>query len=259
MDQYKNFKKECALEITQMASDADFATLSREWFLKASMYRYSYHFEWCGRPIIQYPQDIVLMQELIWSLKPDLIIETGIAHGGSLIFSASMMALLDYCDFSGSQSKFDPKLSKRKVIGIDIDLKDHNKAALLDHPLSHLIEVIEGSSVSSKVIAHVRAVAEKYQRILICLDSNHSHNHVLAELNAYASLTTVGSYCVVFDTVVEEMPNTLIGDRPWGRGNSPKTAVKEFLRDHPNFIIDKEIEQKLLVTVAPDGFLKRLA
>ena len=221
--------------------------------------QYSYNFSWQGRPIIQYPQDMAAMQELIWEIKPDLIIETGIAHGGSLVFSASMLALLDMCDAIESGKSINPKVSNRKVLGIDIDIRAHNRAAIEAHPMASRIQLIQGSSIAADIIAQVHAVAAKYSRVLVCLDSNHTHDHVLAELNAYAPLTSAGSYCVVFDTVVEDLPKEMFPDRPWGPGNNPKTAVWEYLKTHPEFQIDKSIQDKLLITVAPDGYLKRIA
>jgi cephalosporin hydroxylase len=228
-------------------------------FMKSSFGpQYSYNFSWLGRPIIQYPQDIIAMQEIIWAVQPDLIIETGIAHGGSLIFSASMLSMLDLSEAIESGSQLDPKISKRKVLGIDIDIRAHNRAAIEAHPMASRIQMIQGSSIAPETVQQVRAVASGYQRILVCLDSNHTHEHVLAELEAYAHLTSVGSYCVVFDTIVEDMPADMFTDRPWGPGNSPKNAVWEYLKVHPEFVIDKNIEHKLLITVAPDGFLKRI-
>ena len=221
--------------------------------------KYSYNFSWQGRPIIQYPQDMVAMQELIWSIKPDLIIETGIAHGGSLIFSASMLALLDMCDAIEAGEKLDPKVSRRKMLGIDIDIRAHNRAAIEAHPMASRIQMIQGSSIAPEIIAEVHAVAANYSRILVCLDSNHTHDHVLAELQAYAPLASKDSYCVVFDTIVEDMPKEMYPDRPWGPGDNPKTAVWEYLKTHPEFQIDKNIDSKLLITVAPEGYLKRVS
>lgn len=220
--------------------------------------QYSYNFTSLGRPIIQYPQDMVAMQELIWKLKPDLIIETGIAHGGSLIMSASMLALLDMSEAIETGAVLDPKKSKRKVLGLDIDIRQHNREAIEAHPMSSRIQMIQGSSIAPEVIEQVKAVAKNYQRVLVCLDSNHTHDHVLAELEAYAPLTSVGSYCVVFDTIVEEMPKAMFPHRPWGPGDNPKTAVWEYLKTHSEFEIDKSIDHKLLISVAPDGYLKRV-
>ena len=219
--------------------------------------KYSYNFGWLGRPIIQYPQDIVAMQELIWKVKPDLIIETGIAHGGSLIFSASMLALLDYCDAVEQGTVLDPTTSRRRVLGLDIDIRAHNRAAIEAHPMAHRIDMIQGSSIAPEIVAQVHAVARDCPRVLVCLDSNHTHEHVLAELNAYAPLATPGSYCVVFDTIIDDLPADMFPDRPWGPGDNPKTAVCEYLKTHPEFEIDQAIDHKLLISVAPHGYLRR--
>lgn len=239
-------------------NDAGAKDLFRQFLTQTAKYSYTYRFNALGRPIIQFPQDMVAMQELIWAIKPDLIIETGIAHGGSLVLSASMLALLDVCEAIEFGQMLDPKVSRRKVLGIDIDIRPHNRTAIEAHPMASRIEMIQGSSIAEDVIAHVHNFAMNYSRILVCLDSNHTHEHVLAELQAYAPLTSSGSYCVVFDTAVEDMPKEMFPDRPWGPGDNPKTAVWEYLQSHPEFVIDKEIEEKLLITVAPDGYLKRL-
>lgn len=258
MEYYDQFKQECQHEIELMGDDKELSKLSTKWANHANTRKYSYHFEWQGRPIIQFPQDMVAMQELIWSIKPDLIIETGIAHGGSLIFSASMLALLDMCDAIEAEKTLDPKISRRKVLGIDIDIRAHNRAAIEAHPMASRIQMIQGSSIAPDIIKQVHAVAASYSRVLVCLDSNHTHDHALAELEAYASLTSKGSYCVVFDTVIEDMPKEMFPDRPWGPGNNPKTAVWEYLKSHPEFEIDKQIDHKLLISVAPDGYLKKV-
>jgi len=215
--------------------------------------KYSYCFDWLERPIIQYPQDIVAFQELVSAVKPNLIIETGIAHGGSLVLSASMLCLLDVME------GLDPRQSPRKVVGVDIDIRPHNRQALDEHPLRFKMELIEGSSIGSETIKKVRSHADGFNRVLVSLDSNHTHEHVLAELNAYADLVSVGSYCIVFDTVVEDLPPGSFPDRPWDVGNNPKTAVHEWLKTHPEFKIDKDIDNKLLISVAPDGYLRRIA
>lgn len=259
MSQHMKFKREYTeQEINIQGRDALLTAATQVWFNKANAYKYSYHFEWLGRPIIQYPQDIVAMQELIWQVKPDLIIETGIAHGGSLIFSASMLTLLDVCEAIEAGEPYDPAASRRKVVGIDIDIRPHNRAAIEAHPMHKRIQMIEGSSIDPQVVAEVHAIARNHQRTLVCLDSNHTHDHVLAELQAYAPLVSFGSYCVVFDTIIEDMPAGSFPDRPWDKGNNPKTAVWAFLKNHPEFEIDKSIQHKLLITVAPDGYLKRI-
>ena len=210
--------------------------------------KYAYNFFWLGVPIIQAPQDLQALQEIIWEVKPDLIIETGIAYGGSLIFSASMLAILEVCG----------EIEKGDVLGIDIDIRPHNKEAILAHPLSKKIKMLEGSSIDDEIIARVREFAKDKKRVLVCLDSNHTHEHVLAELRAYAPLVSIGSYCIVGDTGIEDLPVGMTSDRPWGKGNNPKTAVWEFLKENHNFEIDKIIESKLILTGSPDGFLKRV-
>ena len=252
------FKAKRSEQIQKLGENEAIAELTNSWMNAANQLKYSYHYEWQGRPIIQYPQDIVAMQELIWEVKPDLIIETGIAHGGSLVFSASMLALLDITDAIESGSNLNPRKTKRKVLGIDIDIRAHNREAIEAHPMSSHIHMIQGSSIACNVIDQVKDIAKNYERVLVCLDSKHTHDHVLAELKAYAPLTSVSSYCVVFDTIIEDMPADMFPSRPWSRGNNPKTAVWEYLKNHPEFKVDKDIQHKLLVTVAPDGYLKRI-
>jgi len=249
MSEYEKFKRECADEIARMGDDTELAAATRSWMDRANRAKYSYHFEWMGRPVIQYPQDVLALQEIIWSVKPDLIIETGIAHGGSLILSASMLELNAIS--GGPQDA--------QVLGIDIDIRAHNRAAIEAHPLARRISMIEGSSVAPEVVSEVKAKAAGKRSVLVILDSNHTHDHVIAELESYAGLTTVGSYCIVFDTVIEDMSEDAFSDRPWGRGNNAKTAVWDFLKRHPEFEIDKSIQHKLLITVAPDGYLKRVS
>lgn len=258
MNPAEQFKTERNNRISDYAVDTPFLQLSRQWLEMSMGRKYVYNFEWLGRPIIQYPSDMVAIQELIWKVKPDLIIETGIAHGGSLVLSASMLALLDMCDAIEKGVSIDPRRSNRKVIGIDIDIRAHNRAAIESHPLASRIQMVEGSSIASETIARVRMEAEKYHHIFVCLDSMHTHEHVMAELDAYATLVTPLSYCVVFDTFVEDMPPHFFPDRPWDVANNPKTAVRQWIMDHPEFQIDRSIESKLMVTVAPEGFLKRM-
>ena len=210
--------------------------------------KYSYNFSWLGRPIIQYPQDIVAMQELIWLVQPDLIIETGIAHGGSVIFHASMLELNATCGGPGDA----------QVLAIDIDIRDANRRAIEAHPMFRRVSMIEGSSVDPSVTTQVTNAAKSKECVLVVLDSNHTHEHVLAELTAYAPLTSVGSYCVVFDTIIDELPADAFPDRPWGPGNNPRTAVNEYLASHPEFEIDEGIDDRLLISVAPGGYLKRI-
>lgn len=263
------FREESERRIEAMSKDAQLQADAHSLRLSSIAAMYSYNFFWLGRPIIQYPQDICALQEIIWRIRPDLIVETGIAHGGSLILSASMLALLDYCDAMESGVPLDPNACKRRVLGIDIDIRPHNRSAIEGHPMAHRIDLIEGSSISPGVIEAVRKAAARHERVMVVLDSNHTHDHVLAELEAYAPLVTRGSYCVVFDTIVEDLPGSLIRDRPWSKGNNPKTAVAEFIRliesegrtaadGKPlQLAIDARLEQKLLLTVAPNGYLQR--
>lgn len=265
-----DFERERSESISRYSSDQDLQkakALFRDESIRA---RYSYNFDWMGRPIIQYPQDIVAMQEIIWQVKPDLIIETGIAHGGSIIFSASMMAMLEYSEAAATGHKPVVVTSKRKVLAVDIDIRAHNRAAVEAHPMFDRIDLIEGSSIDQSTISEVRKYAESFNNILVVLDSNHTHDHVLAELEAYAPLTSSGSYCVVFDTIIEDLPESFFEDRPWGVGDNAKTAVFEFLETNSGrkregvdgkplkFEIDETIHDKLLITAAPSGYLKRL-
>lgn len=270
MDPLEKFRADVQDNIDKLSQDHDLHALSRVWSDYSAAYNYIYNFSWLGVPIIQLPPDIVAMQELIWLVKPDLIIETGIAWGGSLIMSASMLALLDHCDALASGQLLDPARPKRRVLGVDIDIRAHNRAAIDAHPMANRIDMIQGSSISPSVIASVHERAKGSRCILVCLDSDHTHKHVLAELNAYAPLVTRGSYCVVFDTLIEDrLPGSFPG-RAWDKGNNPKTAVWEYLRQLKeegrtaadgsplNLETDKSIEHKLLITVAPDGYLKRV-
>lgn len=264
------FRKECEKNIQEMGADKELFKRSIDWNIHTAKYKYTYNFSVLGRPIIQFPQDMVQLQELIWQVKPDLIIETGIAHGGSLILSASALAMIDYCQAVEAGQTLDPKHSKRRVLGIDIDIRQHNRDAIQAHPMSHRIDMIQGSSIDKEVIKQVHNIASQHEKIMIILDSNHTHDHVLAELRAYAPLTSRDSFCIVFDTVVEDLPDDLFPDRPWGKGNNPKTAVWQYMRELSEspvlgvdgnkleFNISKEIENKLLITVAPDGYLYRI-
>lgn len=242
------FEKEVIQNIQSLGKDKELQYLTREWLCKSGKHNYVYNFSWLGRPIIQLPQDIVAMQELIWSVKPELIIETGIAHGGSIVFSASMLSLLEKCDY----------IEKALVVAIDIDIRDSNRVEIEKHPLCSLVKMIQGSSVDAEIIQLVKYMAMGYKRVMVCLDSNHTHDHVLQELHAYAPLVSLGSYCVVFDTCIEDTPDEFYSDRPWCKGNNPKTAVWEYLKTNNDFIIDKSIENKLLITSAPDGYLKKV-
>src|SRR3989338_4349991 len=252
-----NHQNQIMTNINQLASDVDLRKKSLTWVHDTAKYKYSYNFSWLGRPIIQYPQDVVAMQEIIWQVQPDLIIETGIAHGGSLIFSASMLELIAICN----------GVEGGAVLGIDIEIRPHNRKAIEEHPMYKRICMIEGSSIAPEVIAQVKEKAKGKKRILVCLDSNHTHAHVLAELEAYAPLVAVGSYCVVFDTLIEDLPDGMYPERSWGKGDNPKSAVAAYLSElesawkrnpsaQPVFSADGEMDNKLLISVAGGGYLK---
>lgn len=257
MTPQEQFAAERAQRLQEYQSDTAFQGLSRQWLKESMERKYVYNFDWMGRPIIQYPQDMVGVQELIWQVRPDLIIETGIAHGGSLILSASLLAMLDMCDAIESGATINPRHSQRKVIGIDIDIREHNRAAIEAHPMASRIQMFQGSSIDPDLVAQVKEAAKGFKTVMVFLDSMHSHAHVLGELDAYAPLVTPGSYCVVFDTYVEDMPAKFFPDRPWDVGDNPKTATRQWMVSHPEFMVDRDIESKLMVTVTPEGFLRR--
>ena len=251
-DIYKPFLEEITASIENQGGNESIKKSANEFLEKSIESRYSYNFTWLGRPIIQYPQDILAFQEIVFRVKPDLIIETGIAHGGSLILSASILNLLD------QQENIERTNSKRKVLGIDIDIRSHNKKALENHFLYDYIHLIEGSSISKLVSEKVAEFSYGYKNILVCLDSNHSHKHVLEELKIYSKLTSINSYCIVFDTLCENLPEGMIKNRPWGKGDNPMTAVDEFLSTNSSFTQDQSIDNKLLISANPKGYLKRV-
>ena len=270
MDPVEDFRQRVDRNIKGIGADRDFLGLSNIWIRESIRHEYAQNFTWLGRPIIQVPQDSYAMQELIWACRPDLIIETGIAHGGSLVLSASMLALLDYTDAVSAGAVLDPRASRRKVVGVDIDIRPHNRAGIEGHPLAHKIQTFQGSSVDPALFGEIAAIAKDYERIMVFLDSNHTHEHVLAELELYAPLTTPGSYCVVWDTGVEDLPDEMCANRPWGKGDNPKTAVWAYMKALSeegrqaadgtplSFAYDRTIENKLTITASPDGFLKRV-
>ncbi len=229
--------------IRRMVADEDVRRMALDLIARTLPYRWSYNFSWLGRPVIQFPPDLIAIQELIWTVRPDLVIETGIAHGGSLIHSASILELLG---------------GGGRVLGVDIEIRPHNRAAIDAHPLRKRIDMIEGSSIDEAVAGRVKTAARAKERVLVILDSMHTHEHVLKELELYAPLATAGSYCVVLDTIIEDLPEDAYADRPWGKGDNPKTAVRAFVKSDPRFEIDREFEARLLITCAPDGFLKRV-
>ena len=241
MDEIERFSSEVRANVDRLLGDADMQAQARAWLAELTRCRYVYNFSWLGRPVIQLPQDLIAIQELIWRIRPDLIVETGIAHGGSLIYSASLLEILG---------------GDGLVVGVDVDIRAHNRREIEAHPLARRIRLIEGSSTDEAVAAAVQEHARGRRAVMVVLDSNHTHDHVLKELELYAPLVTRGSYLVVFDTIIEDLPDELFPGRPWGKGNNPKTAVWEFLKTTPRFEIDARIPGKLLLTCAPDGFLR---
>ncbi|HUR65060.1 MAG TPA: cephalosporin hydroxylase family protein [Chitinophagaceae bacterium] len=245
MNPIEEFKKEREEAMKAMANDKELKAKSVDWMLHSDKYKYTYNFSWMGRPIIKYPQDIVIMQELIWRVKPDLIIETGIAHGGSIIFSSSMMELLG---------------NGGKVIAVDIDIREHNRDEIEKHPMMKNIKMLEGSSVDEKIVGQIADYAKGFKNVMVVLDSNHSHEHVYRELELYTPLVSVGSYILLPDTFVEFFPKGYVTDRPWDVGNNPYTAMEAFLKTTDRFVKDEEITNKLLITEAlGGGYLKRIS
>lgn len=242
MDEIEKFQVEKIQRIQTYKTNKKLQASAKAFLNESFDPKYSYNFSWMGRPIIQYPQDIVAMQEIIWNVQPDLIIEIGIAHGGGLIFYASLLELI----------------GTGEVLGVDIDIREHNRREIENHPMYDRITMIEGSSIDECIVKKVAEFAQGKNTVLVTLDSNHTHNHVAKELEYYASLVTTGSYLVVFDTVIEDMPDEFFDDRPWGKGDNPKTAVHAFLKENSDFEVDELIQNKLLITVTPDGYLKRV-
>lgn len=244
MNEIERFEAEVRKNIRGLMDDKDVQALSRIWVREIARHKYAYNFSWMGRPIIQFPQDMIAMQEIIWKSRPDLIIETGVAHGGSLIYYASLMEMMNLDGY---------------VLGIDIDIRAHNRSAIDAHPMRKRIEMIEGSSIDGETVAEVAKHALGKKSVMVVLDSNHTHDHVLSELELYSPFVSKGNYLVVFDTLLEDMPDDLVHDRPWGRGNNPKTAVRKFIGSNSGFEVDEAIDAKILITVAPGGFLRRVA
>lgn len=240
MDDRQDFLSERKARLARIKDNATLLKKSREFLLATVAAKYSYGFDWMGVPVIQYPQDLMAMQEIMWRVKPDLVIETGVARGGSVLFYASMMKLLGV---------------NGRVVGIDVDIRPSNRDSIEGHPLGEFVALIEGSSIEAETIDKVASFASKARRIMVALDSHHSHDHVLRELELYSPFVKKGSYVVVFDTGIEFLPPDLIGDRPWGPGNSPSSAISSFLSSNDRFVVDDEMDAKLLISVAQSGYL----
>ncbi len=243
MDPIKEFYSERQADVEKMSRDEALKQKSLEWMVAADKYKYTYNFTWLGRPIIKYPSDIIATQEIIWKVKPDLIIETGVAHGGSLMLSASMLELLG---------------GDRRVIGIDIDIRAHNRKEIEEHPLYRRIDLVEGSSLAEDTVAEVKRLSAGYSNVMVFLDSLHTHAHVAAELEIYAPMVTVGSYLVLPDTFIEYFPPGYYADRPWDVGDNPMTALRDFMEGNTEFEVDRGLNEKLMITEAFDGYLRRI-
>ncbi len=243
MNEVENFFKEVKSDIKGQGEDQEVKRLSNEWLKATLKHKHTYMYTWLGRPVIQFPADIVAIQEIIWKTKPDLIVETGIAHGGSLILHASILELLG---------------GDGRVLGIDVDIRQHNRVEIEAHPMFKRIELYQGSSIDPATLEKVKSAAKGKSKIMIILDSNHTHEHVAKELEMYSPLVSKDCYLVVFDTVVEDLPDEAFANRPWGHGDNPKTAVHEFIKKTDRFVIDTEMDNKLLLSAAPEGYLKCL-
>ena len=243
-DPIKQFQDERASDIASMGADEELRRKSIDWMLHADKYKYTYNYSWMGRPIIKYPNDMVVQQELMWQLKPDLIIETGIAHGGSLIFSASMMEMMGI---------------DGEVVGVDIDIRSHNRKEIESHPMMKRITMFEGGSTDPAIFEQVKAKCEGKKCVMVVLDSLHSHQHVYDELQLYPDLVTLGSYLLLPDTFIELFPKGYYSDtRPWDVGDNPMTAMRKFLSEDDRFEIDEAIDNKLMITEGIKGYLKRV-
>lgn len=240
-DDRKAFAESQYVNAEALANDQEVQKQNIALYNMVDKHDYSYLWNWMGVPIIQNPADILVMQELIWKSKPDVIIETGVARGGSVIMYASILELL----------------GKGIVIGVDVDIREHNRDTIESHSMSKRIRLIEGSSTDKVTVARVLSFIEEGQKVMVVLDSNHTHDHVLDELTIYAPLVKNGQYLVVADTSVEYIaPSIHRGERPWGKGNNPKSAMDVYLKTCDRFEVDAFINNKLLLSSSPSGYLR---
>ncbi|MGH6792193.1 MAG: cephalosporin hydroxylase family protein [Methyloceanibacter sp.] len=232
------FEKDKRLKAEAQAKDPELNEIACRFLIDSDKYSYSYQWTWLGLPIIQLPQDIVTTQEIIWATKPDVIIETGIAWGGSIILYASLLQLI----------------GRGKVVGIDLNLMDHVRDQIMNYPFSDRITLYKGSSTDPDIVTKVTSHIGPDQSVMVLLDSNHTHQHVLEELRVYAPLVTKGQYLIVSDTIVEDIPVQSHRPRPWGPGNNPKTALTVYLQESGRFACDGYVDSKLLLTHSPGGY-----
>jgi cephalosporin hydroxylase len=239
---HEQFQKKNEKFIRVMNEDRIFRQETSNWVNRALGHEYHYHFSWLGMPIIQFPTDIILMQELVWAVQPDLIIDVGVARGGSVIFFASMLALIG---------------GEGQVVGVDVDIRNENLQRIQSHRMADKVCLLEGSSTNPDVIRQVERFVRDSETVLVVLDSNHTEKHVSRELQEYSKFVTGGSYIVVFDTIIESIAEEFNVGKPWGKGNNPLVAVDKFLMSNKQFQRDRTFEERALVTVAPGGFLKK--
>lgn len=223
-----------------MARDQALLDAARRVAVDADRYDWSYQWTWLGVPVIQMPPDIVALQEILWACRPQVVIETGVARGGSLILSASILQLL----------------GEGTVVGIDVDIRPHNREAIESHPLAPRIKLIEGSSIDPSVVQAVASEASGAERVMVILDSDHTHDHVLAELRAYGGLVTPGQFLIVADTGIEYIPPQSHRPRAWHPGNSPASALTSYLGETNRFEPALDVMNKLLITASPGGYLR---
>jgi cephalosporin hydroxylase len=242
LDDRKEFEESKRVNATAMATDVDLQERALGVFRESDKHDWSYQWNWLGVPIIQVPPDIVATQEVIWEHRPQFIVETGVARGGSLILYASILELI----------------GEGRVIGIDIDIRDHNRESIESHPMSKRIDLIQGSSIDAGLMADVAERIKGAERVMVILDSNHTHSHVLDELRLYAPLVTQGQFLIVADTIIEDIPAQEHRPRPWGPGDNPATALKAFLEENDDFEQDPFINAKVLVTSSGGGYLRRV-
>ena len=223
------------------SNNLEFKAASSDWMQLAVDNKYSYQFDWLGVPIIQMPEDLIIFQEIVYKTQPDLIIETGVARGGSIIFWASIQKL---CGITG------------KVLGVDIDIRQHARSAINESNFKDEIDLIEGSSIEDEVVNQVKKIVSQHKRIMVVLDSNHTHEHVLSELEIYSKFVSKDCFLLVLDTVIDDLK--FDSTRPWGPGSSPKSAVKEFmLKTSEDFINEQSYENRALLSVAPYGYWRK--